>query len=38
MELRSGNKGGAGFGDSDGGRALPEEVAVEAILDCRLWI
>ena len=35
MELRSGNKVGAGLGESDGGRALPEEVAIREILDCR---
>ena len=38
MELQSGNKAGAGLGDSDGGPALPEEVAVETIADFRLRI
>ena len=31
MELRSGNKVGAELGDSDGGCALPEEVAIREI-------
>ena len=34
MELRSGNKVGAGLGDSDGGPALPEEVAIGGVKDC----
>ena len=37
MEPQSGNKVGAGLGDGDGGRALPEEVTIKEILDFRLW-
>ena len=38
MVLRSGNKVGAKLGESDGGPALPEEVAIRAVLDCRFEI